>query len=192
MVDKTQNDESLVEALRTGSKEGHAQLWLNYGGKLIRFLQSLGADPDDASDAAVTAVARAVEKIDQFDAKKGTGKAPFRNWLFTIARRAWHDQQRKQKRLVPLNDELDHSYLPVADEPPVAVADALNQALSDLPDNQRQTIIMHFYDDLPLSHIAQLMGVPEGTVRQWKKRGLSALKSSLKDLTIFADLVDSK
>lgn len=193
MVDKIVSDESLVEGLRRGSPEAHAQLWQKYGDKLIRFLHTLGADPDDAADAAVDAVARAVEKIDQFDPLKAKSKAPFRNWLFTIARRKWHDQQRKRKNLVALDDELPDIHSPaMTDEPPTAIVEAINYALSTLPDNQRQTITMNVYDDMPLSQIAQLMEVPEGTVRQWKKRGLATLKSALKDLPIFADLVDRK
>lgn len=193
MVDKFVSDESLVEGLRRGDPRAHAQLWETYGDKLIGFLQSLGADPDDAADAAVDGVARAVEKIDLFDPRKAKGKAPFRNWLFTVTRRVWHDQQRKWKKNVALDDEFPSFHtLATADEPPTAIVEALNNVLSTLPDNQRQTITMHFYDDLPLSQIAQLMGVPEGTVRQWKKRGLAAMKSALKDLPIFADLVDRK
>ncbi len=193
MVDKIVGDESLVEGLRRGSPEAHAQLWQTYGDNLISFLRSLGADPDDAADAAVDAVARVVEKIDQFDPQKAKGKAPFRNWLFTIARRIWHDQQRKRKNIVALDDELPDIHSPATtDEPPTTIAEVLNYALSTLPDNQRQTITMNVYDDVPLSQIAQLMGVPEGTVRQWKKRGLAAMKSALKDLPIFADLVDRK
>ena len=49
LVDKIVSDESLVEGLRRGDPEAHAQLWQKYGGKLIGFLQRLGADPDDAA-----------------------------------------------------------------------------------------------------------------------------------------------
>jgi RNA polymerase sigma-70 factor (ECF subfamily) len=187
------SDEVLVEGLRRGSSEAYAQLWQKYGDHLIHFLQSLGADPDDAADAAVDGVARAVEKIDQFDPQKAKGRSPFRNWLFTIARHLWHDQQRKRKKIVYFDDEFrDTSLSPTTDETPTPIAEALNHALSMLPDNQRQTVTMHFYDNLPLSQIAQLMGVPEGTVRQWKKRALAALQSALQDLPIFADFVDGE
>lgn len=193
MVDEIMSDEVLVEGLRRGSSEAYAQLWQKYGDHLIHFLQSLGADPDDAADAAVDGVARAVEKIDQFDPQKAKGRSPFRNWLFTIARHLWHDQQRKRKKIVYFDDEFrDTSLSPTTDETPTPIAEALNHALSMLPDNQRQTVTMHFYDNLPLSQIAQLMGVPEGTVRQWKKRALAALQSALQDLPIFADFVDGE
>jgi RNA polymerase sigma-70 factor (ECF subfamily) len=193
LVDEIMSDEVLVEGLRRGSSEAYAQLWQKYGDHLIHFLQSLGADPDDAADAAVDGVARAVEKIDQFDPQKAKGRSPFRNWLFTIARHLWHDQQRKRKNIVYFDDEFrDTSLSPTTDETPTPIAEALNHALSMLPDNQRQTVTMHFYDNLPLSQIAQLMGVPEGTVRQWKKRALAALQSALQDLPIFADFVDGE
>lgn len=184
------SDETLVEGLRRGSSEAHAQLWQKYGDNLIRFLQSLEADVDDAEDIAVDAVARAVEKIDQFDPQKGKGQSHFRNWLFTIARNLWRDHKRKQKNIVDFDDELQHVQIDeTINETALPVTEALNHALSNLPDNQRQTIILYFYDNLPLTQIAQLMGVPEGTVRQWKKRALSSLQSALKDLPIFADLI---
>lgn len=187
------SDDALVEGLRRGNSQAHAQLWQKYGDHLIRFLQSLGADPDDAADAATDSVARAVEKIDQFDPQKAKGQSPFRNWLFTIARHLWHDQQRKQKNVTCLGEEFSNNPFGISmDGPPIAIVEALNSALSTLPDNQRQTITMHFYEDLPLSQIAQLMGVPEGTVRQWKKRALAALKSTLQDMPVFSDFVDHK
>jgi DNA-directed RNA polymerase specialized sigma24 family protein len=51
---------------------------------------------------------------------------------------------------------------------------------------------MHFYDNLSLSEFAQCMDVPEGTVRQWKKRALATLRSVLQNLPIFADYADPK
>lgn len=182
------DDVTLVAGLRRGSSESHVQLWEKYGDILIRFLSSLGANYDDAADAAVNGVAKAVEKIDQFDPQKAKGREPFRNWLFTITRRVWHDQQRKQKHVVDLYEDFRDPSTEADTENPFS--EALNQALSALPENQRQTITMHFYDSLPLSEIARLKGVPEGTVRQWKRRALAALQLALKDLPVFADLVN--
>lgn len=193
LVDEIISDEVIIQGLRTGNPEAFAQLWEKYGDNVIRFLRSLGADPDDAADAAMDSVARAVEKIDQFDAQKAKGHAPFRNWLFTIARNLWRDQQRKRRNIVSLVDVVPDIYPPIAtDRSPTPITEALNYALSNLPDNQRQVITLHFYDGLPLRHIARVMGAPEGTVRQWKRRALAALKLVLKDLPIFADLANQE
>ena len=52
-------------------------------------------------------------------------------------------------------------------------------ALNDLPDRQRQALVLRFYLDLPDDEIAELLGARPGTVRSLVSRGLAALQEVL-------------
>lgn len=48
-----------------------------------------------------------------------------------------------------------------------------------LPARQRQVVVLHFYEDLPLVEIAHLLGTPAGTVRSDLHRALTTLRRRL-------------
>jgi RNA polymerase sigma-70 factor (ECF subfamily) len=56
---------------------------------------------------------------------------------------------------------------------------ALVQALRTLPVRQRQAIVLHYLVDLPVAEIAQMLGVPHGTVKSLLARGRRALATKL-------------
>ena len=56
---------------------------------------------------------------------------------------------------------------------------ALVQALRTLPVRQRQAIVLHYLVDLPVAEIAQVLGVPHGTVKSLLARGRRALATKL-------------
>ena len=49
-------------------------------------------------------------------------------------------------------------------------------AVCSLPDQQRRALILRYYADLPLAEIAEVMGVPLGTVKSSIHRGLERLR----------------
>jgi RNA polymerase sigma-70 factor, ECF subfamily len=56
---------------------------------------------------------------------------------------------------------------------------ALVQALRTLPVRQRQAIVLHYLVDLPIAEIAQVLGVPQGTVKSLLARGRRLLATRL-------------
>lgn len=60
---------------------------------------------------------------------------------------------------------------------------AVVAALRALPLGQRQVLVLRYYEGLPESEIAEVLGVSAGTVKSRAARGLSALRlSDLRDL----------
>jgi RNA polymerase sigma factor (sigma-70 family) len=45
-----------------------------------------------------------------------------------------------------------------------------------LPEGPRRALVLRYYADLPLIEIADVMGVPMGTVKSWIHRGLERLR----------------
>jgi RNA polymerase sigma factor (sigma-70 family) len=50
------------------------------------------------------------------------------------------------------------------------------EAVCSLPDGPRRALVLRYYADLPLTEIAEVMGVPMGTVKSWIHRGLERLR----------------
>jgi RNA polymerase sigma-70 factor (ECF subfamily) len=58
---------------------------------------------------------------------------------------------------------------------------ALVAALKQLPESQRQALVLHHIADLPVHAVAREMGVPEGTIKARLSRGRAALATLLSD-----------
>ena len=68
---------------------------------------------------------------------------------------------------------------PEVDEAHVALVAALRQ----LPEAQRQALVLHHIADLPVHLVAAEVGVPEGTIKARLSRGRAALAALLADET---------
>ncbi|MDN4162395.1 RNA polymerase sigma factor [Nocardioides abyssi] len=65
--------------------------------------------------------------------------------------------------------------------PPSEAHVALVAALKQLPEAQRQALVLHHIADLPVQAVARETGVPEGTVKARLSRGRAALAALLSD-----------
>lgn len=184
-VNETGNELALVAGLRRGDAEAQGQLLSLYGEPLVRFLVAIcHVDPVEAEDVAVEALYRAIDRIDSFVGRPDAGLHDFRNWLFTIARNLWRDRLRRQRRIAEaIGSEQGALVIGHPDDESVSdspAAQAVREALSVLPESQRQTLVLH-YGGSELQQVAEILGVPPGTVRQWKRRGIAALAEALRD-----------
>lgn len=71
--------------------------------------------------------------------------------------------------------------LPTTSQPPSEAHVALVAALRQLPEAQRQALVLHHIADLPVQEVARETGVPEGTVKARLSRGRAALAALLED-----------
>ena len=104
-----------------------------------------------------------------------------RSWLHTVARNiaisAYHRRRRARPREVPL----DENTLPHADDGVDRMSDAwlLGTALNSLRPAHRGVITELFFQRRTVAETAELLGIPEGTVRSRCFYGLRALRTAL-------------
>jgi RNA polymerase sigma-70 factor (ECF subfamily) len=143
----------------------------------FRFVQ--GAD---AEDLAQETVVRAFLNRSGFDLER-----PLLPWLLTIARRLCIDRARSRK--YQLHDELD-SERTAGDS--ILADDRLEQkeelalvatALGDLPEGQREAIVLHYVEGLAYKEVAAVLEVPIGTVMTWLHRGRAGLQARVGEMT---------
>lgn len=58
----------------------------------------------------------------------------------------------------------------------------LDEAILRLPIKQREPIVYFYLEDMPIKEIAELLGIPEGTVKSRLKKGKELLKRDLQDI----------
>lgn len=107
------------------------------------------------------------------------GEAPFRSWLFKIARNLVAEHYRrngareKSLSLDKMNEltEAGQESALLSKEVEACVREALRQAT----DEQREVLLLRFYGDLSHREIGALMGKSEAAVKMLQKRALDAL-----------------
>lgn len=100
-------------------------------------------------------------------------------WVRTTAYRLAVSRWRRRKRGERSPDRAlgGNLTMPAVDESHVALVAALKQ----LPEAQRQALVLHHIADLPVHQVAAEVGVPEGTIKARLSRGRTALAALLTD-----------
>ena len=136
--------------------------------------------PEDVEEAVQNTFIAAHRSYGQF-----RGDAPLRNWLFGILIRECRNVQRKKFSLKRLAEKLSartqHSPVPTPEER-VAAKDeraSILRAVSRLEDGHRAAVILRYYAELPVSEIAETLGIPQGTVHSRLNRARKQLRDLL-------------
>ncbi len=107
-------------------------------------------------------------------------------WLLAIARRALANRRRSERRAAALTDRLVSVRRPFTASP--ETGDRLLDALSTLPEPDRELLMLVAWEGLEPSEIAQLLGIRPGTVavRLHRARGRLASALARHDSTVIA------
>ena len=151
--------------------------------RLFRYLAHLAADRELAKDLCQETWLRVLEKGHQYD-----GRHEFRTWLYRVARNLAMDHFRRKTTVSLEGLAQDDAPLEPADTSPLAwevvarheEVERIGAALAGLPREYREVVVLRFQDGLRLDDIAEVAGVPLGTVKSRLNRGLNLLLNRLK------------
>lgn len=174
-------DALLVLRAQAGSERAFTRLFERYEARLLYYLRRVSGSPDVADDAFQEAWLKAFRRL-------GTLKRPaaFRSWLYRIGRNSAMDALRRRGRELPLEDPrardameaLDRDRL--ADGPDddfgEATVAALHVALDRIAPIHREVLALKFLEDLSYEEIADVVGIPIGTVRSRIHHGRRSLR----------------
>lgn len=165
-------DAALVRAARLGDDLAFGEIVDRHGPGMLRYARRLvGGSEADASEAVQEAFISAWKNLDSF-----RGESSLRTWLFRLVHRRAVDLQR-HRRPTPIDDELLSRMVRVADDNPLQdvmdseLLEALQQALDELPWNQRAAWLLREVEGLGYDEIAQALGTTVGSVRGHLHRG---------------------
>lgn len=143
---------------------------------LRRFLLALcSGDASLADDIAQDALVRAYVASGSF-----LGLSKFSTWLFRIAYNCYVDHHRKPRLETVPSDTKQALYVPAADETDSGFRhQRLYQALESLPEKEKASIVLHYFEDRSIKEISSILQIPQGTVKYYLSTGRNHLKSIL-------------
>jgi len=164
---------------------------LQYLDGLYGFALHLARNPEDASDLVQETYARAFRARSQY--RLGTNA---RAWLFAILRNTFLNARRadgRAPRTVPCEwiDELpegEENELPIRDSADPhrcflndLLREDIEKALAELPEEFRSAVVLCDVEEMSYADIADVLGVPIGTVRSRIHRGRAILQRKLSE-----------
>lgn len=166
-----------------------AELLRRYQSHVDRVLYHLAPDWQDRADLAQEVWIRVYRNI-----KRLNDPVKFRGWLSRIATNLFYDELRKRKRVSsPLSldaprsvDDGEMDWEIAGDNPSPEEElttqefyDQLQEAIADLPEVFRTTIVLREIEGMPYEEIAEITGVSLGTVKSRIARARQRLQSQL-------------
>lgn len=172
-------DDALLVLFANGDRAAARVLTERLAPPALRLASRLLSDPTEAEDVTQEAMLR-VWRIAP-DWRQGEAKVS--TWLYTVVRNLCTDRLRKRKTPVAALDAVPEP----ADDAPGAVqqmteaarAKALQSALQQLPDRQREAVILRHLEGLANPEIAQILDISTEAVESLTARGKRALKAIL-------------
>jgi RNA polymerase sigma-70 factor (ECF subfamily) len=187
-------DVSLLTAHRQGDPTAFEGIVRRYGDNVFGYLMRMTANKEQAEDLFQETFKRVHEKAYMFRGKD------LKNWLFKIATNVAIDGLRRhirqQRKVIKLDCACDDNGESVtcapadtASEPSVKAAKAeqvalVRQALDCLPQRQRATLILAYYQQLSYGEIADALGCSIGTVKTQMYRALRTLAQTLPEIEL--------
>lgn len=165
--------------VRHGDHGAFSKVMNAYEKKVLNFFIRLGVQYD-AEDLTQQTFLRLYRYRDRYEPK-----AKVSTFLFLIARQVWIDELRKRNRRKKLaesfaKDTEGATARSAADEVAATGTLDLQTALNTLPKQMRIVIELGVYQDLPYAEIAEILDIPEGTVKSRMFNALAQLRRLLK------------
>ncbi len=179
------DDSALLAAARDGDRSSLDLLLRRHYDRIFAVCRRITGHDADAADAAQEAMIAIVRGLSTFD-----GRSSFGTWVYRIATNASLDElRRRRRRPLPGIDTAGHGddAVQVEHADPDAGARVeglgdrmlLDAALAGLAEDFRVPVVLRDVGDLDYGEIAEVLGVPIGTVKSRIARGRAALAASL-------------
>ncbi len=174
------SDVDLLHAIARRDEQALASLYDRYRLILFGLTMRILNSREEAEDVLQEVLLQVWRRASDFDEQRGK---PF-TWLVTLARSRAIDRLRvlgARQRLAEsaaaeASDEISDAALDAYNSERRAI---VSSALSELPDEQRRTLTLAYFDGLTQSEIAEKLDTPLGTVKTRMRTGMSKLRALL-------------
>ena len=187
-------DKSLIKAHCQGDPTAFGEIVRRYGNGILGYLTRMTGNREQAEDLFQETFKRVHEKSHTL---RGT---EFKSWLFKIATNAALDGLRKKIRVNSREKKVnfadcdgeknavvavtDNSHNPSVEVERAEQIEQVRQAVISLPDRQRATLVMAYYQQLSYRQVAQALGCSVGTVKTQMYRALRTLAQKLPEVEL--------
>lgn len=177
-MNKQTDDETIDERLaircQLGDQDAWNELVMRWNPKLARFLHRMFNDPVMVEDLTQLIWLKIVRSISQLKNPDMLGA-----WIYRIARTAVTDRLRKQYRTPPsVCDDTEPESHDLAMEQFIE-SEQLAMAMQKLHPQDREALVLHYFEHLSLAEAASVCGVPIGTTKSRMNRARNSLRKIL-------------
>jgi RNA polymerase sigma factor (sigma-70 family) len=157
------DDASLIARIADGDRDAMTALYRAHEASVFRFIISKMNDPHEAADILHDVFIEVWRSAGRFE-----GRSKVRTWIFSMAWRKVVDRMRKSGRMTLMEEPPD-----TADEAPSAEAclaagqeaEHVRHCLGTLKADHQMAVTLAFWQDMSYGDIAEIAGVPEGTIK---------------------------
>ncbi len=186
-------DKSLIDAHRKGNPTAFGEIVCRYGDNVLGYLIHMTGNREQAEDLFQETFKRVHEKSHTLRGNE------FKSWLFKIATNIALDGLRKKIRVSSRQKKLnftdrngeefttavtDNSSNPSAEAEKAEQIEQVRQAIELLPDRQRATLILAYYQQLSYREVALALDCSVGTVKTQMFRALRTLAQKLPEVEL--------
>jgi len=170
----------VFERVRRGDQQAFAHLYDELSPKIFGAVKRVLRDPAMSEEVTQEVFVEIWQQADRFDPER----ASVATWALTMARRRAVDRVRREQSQRNRVEALAGRRDDVDNEPAQQVIDgleagAVRDALSRLPEDQRDVLVLSFLEGLAHGEIADRLDIPLGTVKGRVRGGLKKLRAGL-------------
>ena len=168
---------TIVEELRNDRESGARRLESEYKAGLMILARRLCADPSDAEELVNRTFAAVVEGIDGF-----LEQSSLFTWMCRILNHIYSsDCRRKSRQMEVCQGDLSDVEDDRAQDEVYRNLDAalVRDAIDALSPEHRETLLLHYFMDIPVAKMAKILAVPAGTVHSRLHYARKALAAKL-------------
>lgn len=174
-----ENDIELLKAVAAKDESALGQLYDRYRLILFGVLMRILNNREEAEDVLQEVFLQVWRRAADFDQNRGR---PF-TWLVTLARSRGIDRlrslaSRERVAVAGANERPEEVSDAASDAIRSERAGLVNSAVAQLPEEQKQPLILAYFDGLTQSEIATKLGVPLGTVKTRMRTGMIKLREA--------------
>lgn len=170
----------LIKSVLAGNKEAFAKLMTFYKNRIFIFGKSFFHNDSDSEDFVQDVFIKVYTHLDSFQ-----GKSMFSTWLMRIAYTTAVNSVNRKKESLNLEDETiipdDSTNNPEEKQIRKITQSAINEAISELPEQYKICVEMYFYYDISYQEISEITEFPLNTIKSHIFRAKKILKNKLED-----------
>lgn len=179
------SDAELARDALAGSEAAYRELVARYATSAVNFIQRFIRDRALAEDLAQEGFLRVYQRLNTYDAER-----KFSSWFFQVLRNITIDYLRVNRLPTTSLDELEQagnrgaaedreSVSPEAAAEQGELASAMAAALSRIRPEYREVVVLRYQEGMTHPEIAEILGLPSGTVKTYLHRARKELADLL-------------
>lgn len=165
------SDDELVRHFKTGTPGAFDAIVLRFQDRIFRLACVWLYDPQHAGDVTQEVFLRGFKGLRRFRFRS----APF-SWLYRTTKNVCHEFNRRRSGEALEHDPGDPGDAPEQQVTNLEAARNVRRLVANLPERQREVVILRIFEDLSVTETAASMGCREGTVKALLHKATTRLK----------------